>query len=1029
MQVNSKCPGNCVHLGKLNIKDFNNRVHELLDAGRYVQKNNPVEAIRLFDRVLELDNDNIQALIGKGSSYSNLGKTDEALECMKRAYAAGGDPNVCISIATIYRRNNMHADAIDVLERVKERLDSWEADYILGDSYYMTGRLEEAVKSLNNVISNRLTSKEYFNKSKVLLSRIFLEMRDTDKSMEYAESIDEEFRSDKLNLIENIYLAGGRMYELLNLINSMEQVGYDEKYMLLQCSLVLKKNTHGSITAIIDDLLNSDFYIQKPYNQAILASLKITLLYKDLRLKEAYDVFEKYRDKIITSSSSIQNCREACHLIAFFLYSIDKSSAIEIYSSSAGMEVDDFIIGEIYNVFSTLELSPYIKAKSIEKSIQLVKNGKVDNFNRIMICADILYESGEYSQAFEMYKRLFDNDKPDTVLMSKAATCLIKQSKFDEALRIYNDILSHTRFIPSVYPGIIRCCIELGMDWSEYFKHLELEKLGFSEIYELAGSMMNAEYYDKAGYLYSYMLDKYNNMDIYSKKMIYHNMAGVYRNLKDYQKGIEIINKIPSRYMGEDLYIDLGCFYFDNREYLKAKEIFLRVSGVKSMPVVYFNIGIICMRLNEYESALEYFKTARDKTVEIIRGGKPASLMEHGAMLMSVYTHMSLCFIKLGNFEEALSHIEMSGRISMDEKISEIIFLIQRSMLKMNNETASDTVDIENLMDNCMPVKEGFTEDIRRLLDSILYKIYGKKEKRPKLKYELDESITSFLRNEKRIYAKYKDSVERSQGTFQRYVDNLVSSFERKVIPDAFKEIAATLDEPLPDNYVLDYCRNLLELGDNLFKTFEFDEDEHIYTSLIPYYKCIKMLCRYFLYPYYMNNINSLPIPSALDDFKNIGIFSYKAGDEVCHRIDFSFNISCSQYLFEVNCHPGLRSSYLNCKRHYMPWDKLMWMVSGIKKRWDILDDAKSAGLLLLFYCGYKNYLGVEGDFPNVNDIIKLAGDLIRVSNERDHYIRCMLSSDYEYDCVNAVRDVKETALRCIEGLMKIKKAAIPPNS
>jgi hypothetical protein len=53
----------------------------------------------------------------------------------------------------------------------------------------------------------------------------------------------------------------------------------------------------------------------------------------------------------------VQNCRDACQLMAFFLYGIDRNKAIEIYNTGSGTELDEFIIVELHNAFSTLKAS------------------------------------------------------------------------------------------------------------------------------------------------------------------------------------------------------------------------------------------------------------------------------------------------------------------------------------------------------------------------------------------------------------------------------------------------------------------------------------------------------------------------------------------------------------------------------------------------------------------------------------------------------------------------------------------------
>lgn len=843
-------------------------------------------------------------------------------------------------------------------------------------------------------------------------------------AIEFNESIDNTSMDEKNRLIEDSYFDSGRLYELLKFIDSLEQIKNGEKYMLLKCSLVLKKNTYRSVITIIDDLLKNYSGNEKLYEEAGLLSLKIKVLCREMRMKEAYEIFNEHQDKIVAHLGSMNYCCDACYLIAFFLYNVDRDKSISVYKTATGIEVDDFMIGELYNPFSTMNIPPYVKARSIQKSIELMKKGKSDSFSRNMIAADILYELGEYTEAYDIYIKLLNNEKPDTVVMNKMAVCVMKQNKFDEAYKLFLKIISLTKFIPGAYSCIVRCCLELRYDWADYYKFIEIEKLSFSEIYELAGSLMSAEYNDKAGYLYSFMMEKYKNMDIYSKKMICHNLAWVYKNLKDYEKGIEIVKSIPEKYLSEDLLIDLGCLYHDNGQLDMSQEIFTEVLKNSNNPTVNFNMGIINMRSKRYDNALFYFNSSKQRITSEIRERKPSNTKEYSSMLSKLYKNMSLCLINLGKMGEAMSAIDMAGRINIDGKVLEITFIIQQQFLRMSKGTKEEVPEMEYLMDSCGSVKESFAEDIRRLLDNVLNKIYGeKRDNKFLLHFEYEESIAAFLKNERRIYTKFKDSTERSEGTFQRYIDNLIDSFEKKVIIDGMKEVAVSLDDTVQDKSIIEYSKRLVNIGDRLFENLEYSgHDEYMYASLVPYYKSIKILCRHLIYPYYRKNIDTLPAPMNTDEYKKIGVFSYKTGNEIFYRVDFPFNISCSEYLFEINCNPGLRNRYMDPEKHYMPWDKLLWIISGIKKKWDVLDDAKSAGLLLLFYGGFKNYLGIGENFKDRDEIIKLSGDLIHISNERDFCLRNMLKGEYEFDYINRIREVRDIALRCISGLLNIEK-------
>jgi tetratricopeptide (TPR) repeat protein len=549
-----------------------------------------------------------------------------------------------------------------------------------------------------------------------------------------------------------------------------------------------------------------------------------------------------------------------------------------------------------------------------------------------------------------MYERA-GTENPDHNVLYRMAVCLMKQNKFKDALGLLDSTILSSSPMPAVCSAYIRCCLETGHEWAEHYKALDLDGLSFSELYELAGSFASKEHYDKAGCLYSFMDEKFKDMDVYSRRMVYHNLACVYRSLGSCKGAVDMLDKIPQEYLGSELYMDLGCLYYDIGNLNKSREMFSKASGEDRSGIVDFNLGLIKMKENRLDDALDYFSKSILTIIENIRSMKPLSRNEYGPVLMKLYLSCSLCQTGLGDIDSALLSIDRAGQIERSDKVQEILSNIQREYLRGNGNSIFDIKEMNHFMESCITVRTGFTDGIRRLLDGLIGKIYGEHKKRSRVDTQLTGIITGFIRNEKRIYDKYADSIERTEGTFQRYVDNLLLSFERRMAPEQEEvgEGYSSKDKCITDP-VLE-CQKLIELGDSLFENFEYTcPEEYVYASLIPYYRAVKLLSTSRVFPYYERSLEKLPIPEDMDGFRKIGIYSYKAGGKMCYRIDFSFDISCSQYLFEINCSPGLRSRYINGAKHYMPWDKLLWMISGIKKKWNVIDDAKSAGLLLLFY-------------------------------------------------------------------------------
>lgn len=1021
-QLNYTCPENCESFGKLNSRDYNDKINALLEIGTGMKESNPDEAIRIFDRVLKLDGDNCQGYVEKGDAYENLGQFEESARCFERAYSINGDSNVYLNMVSVSMKAGQYKKALDMLDSLKDKPECSQTYYLLGECSYMNGQFENAIENMKKVLNFSKISDELKDRVYITLARSYLMIKDADHSIESSLLIGKGHENEKNDVLENAYFAGGRMYELLKLIDSIKTPGGLEKYMLLQCSLVLKKDDHGNMVKIIDDILGCGFYRNNSYREAWLLALKIKLLFKEFKMKQAYEVFTENQEKILKHVSDISDCAEACCLVAFFIYSIDRGRALSIYSESTGIKVSEFLMDELYNAFTTMDLSPYIVAMSIQKSIELMKDGRRESFSRTAVAADLLLESRDYFQAGVLYNRLFDEKKPDPVTMYRLAVCLINQAKFDQAQKVLEKITSQNQFIPGVNPAMVRCAIETGTEWMEYYKAMELEKLDFNTIYELAGHLKEKGYFDKAGYLYSFITEKFNGMDIYSRKMVYHNMVSVYRNLHNYKKAIELLKQIPAEYNGPDIMVDLGCLYSDEGETQKSLEIFDGFKKGYHEELIYMNTGILQMKLGNLDEALRSFKKSVDAVKNNYKNKGPFLLSECRACLKKVYRNSSLCNLQQGKMDDALINCERAFNVDSDAKTGEIISFVQGIILHPENDKDKIQKCAAALADSCSAISEDFPEDIRGTLDNLLTKVYGAKEQVQKAEKAENTCIGDFIDNEIKVYSKGRESIERSEGIFQRYVDNLMNSFEKRVIRVMDDKFPKPLETSAHFSDVKEYCKRYVDFSNMLFDKLQYsDMPGYTYVSLIPVYKAVKILSRSIICPYYKKCIDKLPVPESPEEFSRIGIYCRKSYDDTLYRIDFPFDISCSKYLFEINCHPGLRDKYFNYRRHYMPWDKLLWMISGIKKKWDVVDDARACGLLLLFYSGYKNYLNIEGELSR-EEIINLSGDLIQLNNERDYNIRSMLKGDFEFECNDQVENVMDLARRCINGLLKIKQ-------
>jgi lipopolysaccharide biosynthesis regulator YciM len=1036
IQLYDDCPKDCIHIGKLSKKDIRNRTQNLIDMGIKLREENPDESIELFNDTLKIDKNNTRALIEKGITYGSLNDFEKEIFYIKEAIKTDTEDNedTLYRLADAYRRAGKYEDAIDIVYK-NEKLNDYKSKYILGESYFMLKKYKESEQIMKDIAYDKKASDRYKDMSKIILSKTHMIYKDFDKAIEIAEQLSKDSKKQKDEIIEESYFISGRMYELLNYIDSLASIYFREKYLLLQCATVLKKNKNGNLILIIDDLLRNKELAEDSFERIGLYGLKIKLLFKELNIEKALEIFNKHKNSIISEADRISDCYEACSMIAYFLYGIEKKESIDIYETITGASIDGMVIDEMFTAFSTMDLHPYIRAKAIAKSINIVGKGEFDKFNRNLIAADILFNEGDYEQAANLYKRIYDIEKPDDYISNRLATCLMKQSIYNEALDTFSNISEKGKLKYNVYSKIIMCSLELNINLEGIFEKVNMDSLSFNETYELAECLISNGHDYRALYIYNYMLDRFAKMDIYSRKMIYHNMARAYRELNYSSKAIEAIEHIPDEFMGETLTIDLGCLYLDLNEIEKAKNEFTKATEKFDSIIAYYNIGVAEIKDKNFDGAYKEFNTTLNILIKKVTNKNLANRKEYENLFNSIYKNMSICLLNMGKSKQALLYIEKAILIKNDSKNQDTLDYIQKIILAEEKGEKTDLEESSLYVDETIIIDKEFTYEIRWLVDDIIMKIYGQTESKAETNIlnENEKNIKNFLLNERSIYSKSKESIERTEGTFKRYVDNFISSFDKKVLKNIEYEDYNTvlIEEAAPaidkegngkSNHKANEVERLISVGDYLFESFEYvHPQEYVYTALLPYFMAVKILSRNKIYPYFKKSQKSLPLPNSEDEFRDIGIYSYKTNNKPYYRIDFSYDISSSLYLQDINYHPGIRRKYINYEKHYMPWTKLTWIISGIRRGWDVVDDIKSAGLLLLFYSGFKNHLGIEGRFKEHDDIIRLAGDLIQLNNERDYLIKAILNDEFEYDFINNANQIRDLALRSIEGLKKIK--------
>ncbi len=102
---------------------FRNLAAEYVALGKSLQKEGmePTPILANFDKALSIDAECVDAWIGKGKTYQDIGENDEAIACYRNAVDLDGENVVgALSLALVYIRKEEYAEAMDWLLRAEQ---------------------------------------------------------------------------------------------------------------------------------------------------------------------------------------------------------------------------------------------------------------------------------------------------------------------------------------------------------------------------------------------------------------------------------------------------------------------------------------------------------------------------------------------------------------------------------------------------------------------------------------------------------------------------------------------------------------------------------------------------------------------------------------------------------------------------------------------------------------------------------------------------------------------------------------------
>ncbi len=120
----------------------------------YEQRKDYKGAIDAYQRAIQLDRDNLDAIRGLAENYLNDGQFDKALEQYKViADANPEDAQTYLRMSEIYRRQGKYDDALDSLKKAQAMVpDALEVPYNIAVVYEAQGRYDDAIRILQDLL-------------------------------------------------------------------------------------------------------------------------------------------------------------------------------------------------------------------------------------------------------------------------------------------------------------------------------------------------------------------------------------------------------------------------------------------------------------------------------------------------------------------------------------------------------------------------------------------------------------------------------------------------------------------------------------------------------------------------------------------------------------------------------------------------------------------------------------------------------------------------------------------------------------
>ncbi|MGM9536139.1 MAG: tetratricopeptide repeat protein [Intestinibacter sp.] len=562
---------------------------DLLKGMILIEKKDYENAKPYYEEALNEDPENFVAVEGLCRIYENEGKLIEARDLITNLHLNGYKDDDTEELFT-----DLDKKIIEEFEQ-KSNIEDLDKLYLLqiADTYFMEENNQKSMEIMELIeLDNEIDVFYYY-----MLSKIYLDMKKCDKSLEYLNLWEDAIKNSSKEKLQKINHRCTSMHELYicKSIFDWERKDSSSALQNIDKALEIKQKSISALTTKLRIL-----FLNERYEDVVKLSDKIIDICPRYRISYMSKIESLY--KLGLYSESFNACDQMLEIGSYYLFAY------------------------IYKINILIEVDEIDDAKDL---IQFLRDEEVECADLDYFEASIIRKEGDVEEAKKLYKDLIDK------LENKEC-----EIEFPQDLYLY---YIEMIFYTNDEDEILELC-EKGLKYDEknqgllYYKALALyykdELDDAKDIYEYLD-----EIYPDNSYSNQKLGDIYREKGNYDKALEYYNkQIDLNYDITDYFRRIEVnFDMFNMDDVYEDLiylernlpnhpgvYIDFGHYYniLDQPEksceyLLKAKEIYEESDEYEEPNQLSYDLATVYGKLGKIEKSIEYFMENYKKTDDI----------------------------------------------------------------------------------------------------------------------------------------------------------------------------------------------------------------------------------------------------------------------------------------------------------------------------------------------------------------------------------------------------------------------------